>query len=60
MQKALQAAKIPVVSAELTKLPDNRVAVTDPAVQQALEALLESLDDHNDVQEVYHNADFAA
>lgn len=58
VQKALQAAKLVIVSGELTKIPDNRVEVTDTAVRQKLEALLESLDDHDDVQEVFHNADF--
>ncbi len=56
VQKALQAAKIPVLNATLTKLPDNRVEVTDPTVTKALEELIESLDDHDDVQEVFHNA----
>ena len=56
VQKALQAAKIAIVSAELTKLPDNLVQVADPDVQKALADLLESLDDHDDVQEVYNNA----
>ena len=60
VQKALQAAKITIVSADLTKLPDNLVQVADAAVQKALEDLLESLDDHDDVQEVYNNAEFAA
>ncbi len=60
VQKALQAAKLTIASGELTKLPENLVAVADPAVRQALEALIESLDDHDDVQEVFHNAEFAA
>ena len=58
VQKALQAAKFTIVSAELTKLPDNPIDLTDPAIQQALEALIESLDDHDDVQEVFHNGAF--
>lgn len=58
VQKALQAAKITIVSADLTKLPDNLAQVADSAVQKALEDLLESLDDHDDVQEVYNNAAF--
>ena len=60
VQKALQAAKLTIASGELTKLPENLVEVADPAVRQALEALIESLDDHDDVQEVFHNAEFAA
>ena len=58
VQRALQGAKLAVASAELTKLPENVVEITDPEVRSKLEALLESLDDHDDVQEVYHNAVF--
>lgn len=58
VQKALLAAKISIASAELTKLPDNPIEITDPEVQQALEALIETLDDHDDVQEVFHNGAF--
>ncbi len=58
VQKALLAAKINIASAELTKLPDNPIEITDPEVQQALEALIETLDDHDDVQEVFHNGAF--
>jgi YebC/PmpR family DNA-binding regulatory protein len=58
VQKALQAAKITIASAELTKLPDNPIEITDPEIQQSLEALIETLDDHVDVQEVFHNGAF--
>jgi YebC/PmpR family DNA-binding regulatory protein len=58
VQKALQAAKITIASAELTKLPDNPIEITDPEIQQSLEALIETLDDHDDVQEVFHNGAF--
>ena len=58
VQKALQAAKITIASAELTKLADNPIEITDPEIQQSLEALIETLDDHDDVQEVFHNGAF--
>jgi YebC/PmpR family DNA-binding regulatory protein len=57
ISKALAGAKLTVVSAELTKLPENRVAVP-PDKLAAVQELLESLDDHGDVQTVYHNGDF--
>ena len=60
VQKALMAAKLPIISGELTKLPENTVQIADPTVRQALEVLLESLDDHDDVQEVFHNAEAAS
>ncbi len=56
VQKALIAAKLPILSGELTKLPENSIEIADPAVRQALDQLLETLDDHDDVQEVFHNA----
>jgi YebC/PmpR family DNA-binding regulatory protein len=55
--KTLAAAKFTVVSAELTKLPENRVDVPADKVA-AVQALIESLDDHDDVQTVHHNGDF--
>jgi YebC/PmpR family DNA-binding regulatory protein len=57
VQKALAAAKIPVISAEMAKVPDNRIEVMDPAVAQAFMALVDALEEHDDVQEVWHNAD---
>ncbi len=57
VQKALLAAKLPIISGELTKLPENMVEIADPAVRQALDLLIETLDDHDDVQEVFHNAE---
>ena len=58
VQKALQSAKFTISSAELTKLPDNPIDITDAETQHALEALIETLDDHDDVQEVFHNGAF--
>lgn len=57
--KALAAAKITVASSGFTKLPDNTVPVTDLAVAKAVQELIDSLDDHDDIQDVYHNGDFA-
>jgi YebC/PmpR family DNA-binding regulatory protein len=57
--KALEQAKIPVVSAKMGYLPANLTPVTDPAVAEQVIALLEALDDHDDVQNVYANFDIA-
>jgi YebC/PmpR family DNA-binding regulatory protein len=57
--KALAAAKIAIASQGFTKLPDNTVPVTDLAVAKAVQELIDSLDDHDDIQDVYHNAEFA-
>ena len=59
MAKALEAAKIPVASAKLSYLPGNLTPVTDPAAAEQVLALLEALDDHDDVQNVHANFDMA-
>ena len=57
--KALGAAKIGIASSGFTKLPDNTIPVGDLAVAKAVQELIDSLDDHDDIQDVYHNGDFA-
>lgn len=57
--KALEQAKLPVASAKLSYLPGNLTPVTDPAVAEQVLALLEALDDHDDVQTVHANFDMA-
>jgi YebC/PmpR family DNA-binding regulatory protein len=57
--KALAAAKIAIASQGFTKLPDNTVPVTDLAVAKAVQELIDTLDDHDDIQDVYHNGEFA-
>ncbi|GDY14689.1 putative transcriptional regulatory protein [Planctomycetota bacterium] len=54
ISKALSAAKLTVAQADFTKLPDTMVPVADPS---PLNELLEALDDHDDVQEVFHNGE---
>jgi YebC/PmpR family DNA-binding regulatory protein len=57
VQKALQAAKFPILSGELAKVPDNRVDLTDPTHIETFTTLVDALEEHDDVQEVWHNAD---
>ncbi len=54
--KALTAAKLTVARSDLTRLPDTEVDVTDPAVAERVQDLLDELDDHADVQDVVTNA----
>ena len=54
--KALATAKLSVARSDITRLPDTEVPVTDPAVAERVQALLDALDDHADVQEAFHNA----
>ncbi|MBQ9612007.1 MAG: YebC/PmpR family DNA-binding transcriptional regulator [Lachnospiraceae bacterium] len=53
--KALEAEGIETVSAEVTKLPQNYVDVTDEAAIKGLRIILDKLEDNDDVQAVYHN-----
>ena len=57
--KALEAAKIPIASAKLSYIPGNLAPVTDPHIAEQVLALLEALDDHDDVQTVHANLDMA-
>jgi YebC/PmpR family DNA-binding regulatory protein len=58
--KALEAAKIPIAGAKLSYIPGNLAPVTDPHIAEQVLALLEALDDHDDVQTVHANLDLAA
>ncbi|MCR4892791.1 MAG: YebC/PmpR family DNA-binding transcriptional regulator [Lachnospiraceae bacterium] len=55
VRKALEDAKVPMMSAEVTKLPQNYVDVDDEASTTKLTRLLDLLEADDDVQAVYHN-----
>src|SRR5271155_332668 len=57
--KAFEAAKIPIASAKLSYIPGNLAPITDPHIAEQVLALLEALDDHDDVQTVHANLDMA-
>ena len=57
VRKALENAKIPMVSAEITMIPQNYVELTDEEAIKGLQKTLDMLDDDDDVQAVYHNWD---
>ena len=56
VKQALADANIPVESADLTKIPQNQVRVAGNDATQVL-ALVEALEEHDDVQQVYANFD---
>ena len=58
VQKALEAAKIPVASAELTMLPQTTVDLAGKEAGQVLR-LIDLLEDNDDVQKVYANFDIS-
>lgn len=53
--KALEARGIKPAVAEVTELPTVTVPLQDPAALAAVERLVEALEDHDDVKEVYSN-----
>jgi len=55
--KALEQAKLPIASAKLSYIPANLAPITDPIIAEQVLALLEALDDHDDVQTVHANFD---
>ena len=57
VRKKLEAQKIKITSAELTRIPQNMVALDKKAAIQALK-LMDKLEELDDVQRVYTNADF--
>ena len=57
VRKALEDAKVPMLSAEITMIPQNYVTLTDEDQIKSLQKTLDMLDDDDDVQAVYHNWD---
>jgi YebC/PmpR family DNA-binding regulatory protein len=56
LKDALDVLKVEPLFAELTRIPENHTAL-DSDKAQALEKLVNALEDNDDVQNVYHNAD---
>jgi len=57
IKKALEEAGIEIISAKVTMVPKTIVPVTDEGTANSLLKLMEALDDHDDVQQVYANFD---
>lgn len=55
VRDALAAAGYEIASAEQDKIPSVYVTLTDPDQIKMMETLLDRLEEHDDVQEVYHN-----
>jgi transcriptional/translational regulatory protein YebC/TACO1 len=54
--KALENAQIEMLSAEVTYAPENTVKLDGDDAQKLLK-MIEKLEDNEDVQDVYHNAE---
>lgn len=59
VHKAIEAKGIKCDAASVTYLPTIMVPLPDPAAAAATNRLIELLEDHDDVKEVYANAEFA-
>ncbi len=57
VREELEKQGMTFLSAEVSKLPQNTVAVTDPDVLKNIQKMLDMLEDNDDVQNVYHNAE---
>jgi YebC/PmpR family DNA-binding regulatory protein len=59
VRQALENAKVPTIEAKIEMVPANYVSL-DEAKSKSVMKLLEALDDHDDVQNVYSNFDIPA
>lgn len=57
VSSALEAAGYAVMSAELTMIPSSLITIDSLETAKAILKVIEALDDHDDVQEVYANFD---
>ena len=57
VRAALSEAGLSFMSAQIEMNPQNTVAVGDVETAAKIAGLLEKLEEHDDVQDVYHNAD---
>lgn len=55
VREALEQAQVSMISAEVTKIPQTWVDLTNPEDIKKMQRILDLLDDDDDVQEVYHN-----
>ncbi len=57
VREKLEGQGLTFLSAEVQKIPQNTVAVTDPDTILKIQKMLDLLEENDDVQNVYHNAD---
>ena len=57
VRENLEKQGITFLSAEVQKIPQNTVAVTDPDTILKIQKMLDLLEENDDVQNVFHNAD---
>ena len=57
--ESLEKAGFKAKSAEFTRLPENSIEVTDAKIATNILRLMEKLEEHDDVQNVYSNFDIS-
>jgi YebC/PmpR family DNA-binding regulatory protein len=57
VHKRIEATGVKPVAASVTELPNLTVPIQDPQVVAAVNRLIEALEDHDDVKEVYSNGE---
>jgi YebC/PmpR family DNA-binding regulatory protein len=60
VHRAIEAAGIKCASAQVSQLPLVTVSPRDPGAADSVSRLIEALEEHDDVKEVFSNAEFAA
>lgn len=60
VHKAIEAKGIKPAAAEVTYLPAITVPLSDPSAASSVTKLIEMIEDHDDVKDVYSNAEFAS
>jgi YebC/PmpR family DNA-binding regulatory protein len=60
VHKSLEQKGLKCAVAEVTSLPTVTVPLTDRIAEAAVNKLIDALEDHDDVKEVYANAEFAS
>ena len=57
VKNAVEEASYPIETAEITMIPANTIEITDEETAAKVLTLLDKLEDYDDIQNVYHNAD---
>ncbi|OGZ33581.1 MAG: transcriptional regulator [Candidatus Portnoybacteria bacterium RBG_19FT_COMBO_36_7] len=56
VKKSLEAKSVKPESVSLDWIPKNEIKIEDVKIKESMEKLLEALDEHQDVQEIYSNS----
>jgi YebC/PmpR family DNA-binding regulatory protein len=57
LKKAIEAKNIPIQLAEISMIPQNSIPITEVASARKIFSLMDELEEHDDIQNVYANFD---